>query len=231
MRSCPDSAQPGFGVDENACHRKGLALLSVFILVFWLAPAAPAQSSSSATPPTPQSSAQAPPESQPPAPGTSQTISGDQTPSLADAARKAKASQDKPKAKKVYTDDNLSSVGGTISVVGDKSSGRSNGNSYTDDPAPSGSGKSEAYWRQRASAIKNAIASTDQKIADVKAEIAKQGAASFDPSAGLAQGVIVIHDRNAEVKQLEDQKQSLERQLDDLADEIRKAGGDSGWAR
>jgi hypothetical protein len=200
-------------------------------LVFWLAPLARAQSSSSAAAPTQQSSAQAPPESQPPAPGTSQTISGDQTPSLADAARKAKANQDKPKAKKVYTDDNLSSVGGTISVVGDKSSGRSNGNSYTNDPAASGSGKSEAYWRQRASAIKNEIASTDQKIADVKAEIAKQGAASFDPSAGLAQGVIVIHDRNAEVKQLEDQKQSLERQLDDLADEIRKASGDSGWAR
>ena len=45
------------------------------------------------------------------------------------------------------------------------------------------------------------------------------------------QSVIIIHDRNAEVKDLEDRKQGLEKQLDELADEGRKAGADSGWFR
>jgi hypothetical protein len=203
-----------------------LLALAIAFFALWLVPPSQGQSA-----PPPQSQSQTPSESQPPAPGSAQIVSGDQPQSLADAARKAKANQDKPKAKKVYTDDNLSSVGGTISVVGDKSSGSSAQDDSSNERPPSAGAKSEAYWRARASAIKNEIASTDQRIADLKAEIAKQGAASFDPSAGLSQGVVVIHDRNAEVTQLEERKQSLERQLDDLADEIRKAGGDSGWAR
>jgi hypothetical protein len=146
------------------------------------------------------------------------------------------AQKQKPKAKHVYTDDDLSSVGGTISVVGDSSSsGRSvdGGDSSSGAPASDASSgsKDETYWRGRADAIKNLIVDVDRQIEAKKDEIAKQGSASFDPNAGLAQGVIVIHDRNAELKELEDRKQSLENQLDQLADEGRKAGADSGWFR
>jgi hypothetical protein len=149
--------------------------------------------------------------------------------SLADAARKASAQKDKPKAKRVYTGDDLGSIHGSISVVGDPSSG-SAGRDDADSSAAT-SGNSEAYWRGRARAIKDQIASTDQQIAGVKAEIAKSGAASFDPSTGLSQGVIIVHDRNAQVKQLEDRKANLQRQLDELGDDARKAGADPGWAR
>lgn len=219
-------------IDKIVSRQTGLVLLPVIVLALWLTPTAPAQSAS--TPPA-QTQTQSQNSSQTSSQPTAQTDSGNQPQSLADAARQAKAQKDKPKAKKVYTEDNLSSIHGTISVVGDGSSGDASddGNStgVANGGAPASGNNSEAYWRSRARAIKDQIAATDQQIAGVKAEIAKSGAASFDPSAGLSQGVIVIHDRNAEVKQLEDRKSSLERQLDDLADEARKAGADSGWAR
>jgi hypothetical protein len=228
MKSNRTNAPSPFGSTNSACLKGGILLLPILILALSSAPRAAAQSASTTAA---QPQAQTPPQSQPPAPGTAQNVSGDQPQSLADAARQAKANQDKPKAKKVYTDENMSSVGGTISVVGDKSSGRAPRNGDQSAAPPSAAANTEAYWRGRAGAIKSQIASTDQQIDSVKAEIAKSGAASFDPSSGLSQGVIIVHDQNAEVKQLEDRKQSLERQLDDLADEIRKAGGDSGWAR
>jgi len=239
MKNHRENAQRKPVIDKIVCRQTGLALLPIIVLALWLTPTAPAQSGSTppAQPPAQtqtQPSSQAP--TQTPSQAAAQSDSSAQPQSLADAARQANAQKDKPKAKHVYTDENLSSIHGTISVVGDGSSRGSsrNGDSVETSAgaAPAAAGNnSEAYWRSRARAIKDQIASTDQQIADVKAEIAKSGAASFDPSAGLAQGVIVIHDRNAEVKELEDRKRSLENQLDELADEARKAGADSGWAR
>jgi hypothetical protein len=231
MKSWRKSALSPFVVAKKIRGRAGLALLPIVLLAFG---PAPVQGQSQSAPPA-QPPAQAQTQSQPSSQTTAQTDSGNQPQSLADAARQAKAQQNKPKAKRVYTEDNLSSVHGTISVVGDGSSGGSaaNGNSTegSNGAAPAAGNNGEAYWRARARAIKDQIASTDQQIADVKAEIAKEGPTSFDPSTGLSQGVIIIHDRNAEVKQLEDRKRSLENQLDELGDEARKAGADSGWTR
>ncbi|HEY4709490.1 MAG TPA: hypothetical protein VIH46_04930 [Candidatus Acidoferrales bacterium] len=225
---------PRVVASEKILGRAALALLA--IVLSGLGPALQAQAQSQSTPTAqPQIPSQTQTQSQPSPQSAAQTDAGNQPQSLAEAARQAKAQKDKPKATHVYTDDNLSSIHGTISVVGDGSSrgAAGNGNSAEDATAgaPAAGNNSEAYWRSRARAIKDQISQTDQQIADVKAEIAKQGAASFDPSAGLSQGVIIIHDRNAEVKQLEDRKRSLENQLDELGDEARKAGADSGWAR
>jgi hypothetical protein len=219
-------------------RQRSISLLTLAaVLALGAGSAATAQSSSSSAPPQDNKPAAAQPASQAGSQAGAQpaaqtdAASQPQPQSLADAAR-ANAQKDKPKAKKVYTVDDLSSLHGTISVVGDKSGGSDD----RDDADGSGSSgaagsNSEQYWRSRAQAIKQEIADTDRQIDDVKAEIAKQGAASFDPSTGLSQGVIIVHDRNAEVKQLEDRKASLEHQLDDLADEARKAGADPGWAR
>ena len=231
MKCYRKRAPSTFVAAEKVC-RAGGAVLAIMLLTLWLAPGTPAQSAS--TPPA-QPPAQTQTQSQPSSQTAAPADAGNQPQSLADAARQANAQKDKPKAKHVYTDDNLSSIHGTISVVGDGSTGSSAGNGNSTG-GPNGSASAsgsntEAYWRGRARGIKDQIAATDQQIADVKAEIAKSGAASFDPSAGLSQGVIVIHDRNAEVKQLEDRKRSLENQLDELGDDARKAGADSGWTR
>jgi hypothetical protein len=234
---------------RNACRRVGLPLAAVLVAAFLPAFSAKAQSASpkptSAEPQSqtsvesssqPQSQPVAQPSPQPasqpatPAPAL-QAVSGAKQETLGDAARQ-NAQKPKPKPRHVYTDEDLSSMGGTISVVGDaSSSGQSADNSNAQGSDASSGSKDETYWRGRADAIKSQIADVDRQIEDKKAEIAKAGPASFDPSAGLSQGVIVIHDRNAELKDLEDRKQSLENQLDQLADEGRKAGADSGWFR
>lgn len=201
-----------------------LLLLPAVLLPFITALSAMAQS---ATTPPAQSQAQS--QSQTPA----QTDSADQPQSLADAARAANAQKDKPKAKHVFNDDNLSSVRGTISVVGDGSSDRSSDGdkSSAGQGNASSASKDEAYWRKRAQAIKDQIADVDRQIDAKKAEIAQAGPASFDPTTGLSQGVIIVHDRNAELKELQDREQRLQAQLDSLADEGRKDGADSGWFR
>ena len=251
MRFCRPSAQPTpdpmRDTVRDTCRRMALPLAAVLLAAFLPAFSAQAQSASpKPTPPEPQSqtssesSSQAQPQSQPsaqpvsqPAPAAPalQTVPGAKTESLGDAARK-NAQKPKPRPQHVYTDDDLSGMGGAISVVGDaSSSGQSVDDSSAQAGGTSGESKDEAYWRGRADAIKRQIADVDRQIEDKKAEIAKAGPTSFDPSAGLSQGVIIIHDRNAELKDLEDRKQSLENQLDQLADEGRKAGADSGWFR
>ena len=250
-RPMPDNAT---NIARSACRRAGLPLAAALLAAFLPSMSAKAQSASpkptqvepqgqsqpsSQSEPQPQTPPLAPapaPASQPaPAAQSLQAVPGAKTETLADAARR-NAQKPKPKATHVYTDDDLSNVGGTISVVGGaSSSGNSADNRASDSGAQANGGSSgaqdEAYWRGRADAIKSQIADVDRQIEDKKAEIAKAGPSSFDPSAGLSQGVIIIHDRNAELKELEDRKQSLENQLDQLADEGRKAGADSGWFR
>ena len=75
------------------------------------------------------------------------------------------------------------------------------------------------------------MAACDQKISEIQDEIAKHGAVSVDPMSGAQAGVIFVEDRNAQIKQVEKQKDELQGQLDALAEEGRKAGADSGWFR
>jgi hypothetical protein len=155
--------------------------------------------------------------------------------SLGEAARRARAQKAKSASAKVYSDDSVSTLSGHgVSVVGD---GKSGGGSSYSGGAASGSGSQgaagsqEAYWRGRANAIRSQMAQCDQKISEIQDEIAKHGAVSVDPMSGAQAGVIFVEDRNAQIKQVESQKAGFERQLDELAEEGRKAGADSGWFR
>lgn len=161
---------------------------------------------------------------------------------VAEASRIARAQHAAEKSAHVYTNDDLAKVSGTISVVGDASNSgaiqesdagnqTANGGGQQEQAANGGSGQGEQYWRAKAQAIKDQIAAIDRRIADEKAQIDKGGAVGFDPTAGLAQNVIIVHDRNADIKGYEDQKADLEKQLDNLADQCRQAGGDPGWVR
>jgi hypothetical protein len=166
--------------------------------------------------------------------------------SLGEAARRARAQKSAAPAAKVYTEDKVSRLSGRgVSVVGDgNQSGDSSDAAYTEDserePTASGgapkasaqSGNSdEKMWREKARAIHDQMSQIDERIGKIQEEIQKYGAVSFDPSTGLRQNVIYVEDRNAQIKQLEEQKAKLQSQLDVLEDEGRKAGADSGWFR
>jgi len=150
--------------------------------------------------------------------------------SVADAAKKAQ--KDKPKAKKVFTEDDLSGKSGGVSVVGDANAAAK---SNTPGAKPSGdaskSVRDEEYWRGRASQIKEQMAATDEAISNLKEEIKKNGATGFDAQTGLKNNVVYVDDRNARLKQLEQRRQDLDKQMDLLQEEGRKAGAEPSWFR
>jgi len=167
-----------------------------------------------------------------------QDQSAPQDQSLGAVARQAKAQKAKSEPTKVYTEDKLAGLSGRgVSSVGSGNAGGGGsygGNSYNN-PAAGGSGQSlsnsESYWRGRANAIRGQMAQCDAQIAGIREEIKKKGAVTVDPMSGASAGVIYIEDRNRQIRQVEDQKAKLQQSLDDLAEEGRKAGADSGWFR
>jgi hypothetical protein len=164
--------------------------------------------------------------------------SAPQEQSLGAIARQAKAQKPKTETTKVYTEDKLSGLSGHgVSSVGAGSQGGGNsdgGNSYANSGASASSGSqgnNEAYWRGRANAIRDQMAGLDRQIAGIQDEIKKKGAVTVDPMSGASAGVIYIEDRNRQIKQIEEQKEKLQQSLEDLEEEGRKAGADSGWFR
>lgn len=157
---------------------------------------------------------------------------------MGEAARRARAQKTQAAKPKVYTEDSVTTLSGHgVSVVGDGNSG-GGGSSYSENSESGGgggaqgaAGSQESYWRGRANEIRKQMAACDQKISEIQDEIAKHGAVSVDPMSGAQAGVIFVEDRNAQIKQVEHQKDELQNQLDALAEEGRKAGADSGWFR
>lgn len=190
----------------------GLALLGPSAFALAQSQSQPAQSSSSS---------QSQPQSQP----------QQKDDSAADAAKKPQ--KDKPKPKRVYTEEDLSGLRGNgVSVVGDANApARSNAPASQPSGDATKSVRDEEYWRGRASQIKEQMAATDEAIKNLQAEIKKNGATGFDAQSGLKQNVIYVDDRNARLKQLEQRRQDLDKQMDLLQEEGRKAGADSAWFR
>jgi chromosome segregation ATPase len=190
----------------------GLALLGPSAFALAQSQSQPAQSSSSS---------QSQPQSQP----------QQKDDSAADAAKKPQ--KDKPKLKRVYTEEDLSGLRGNgVSVVGDANApARSNAPASQPSGDATKSVRDEEYWRGRASQIKEQMAAADEAIKNLQAEIKKNGATGFDAQSGLKQNVIYVDDRNARLKQLEQRRQDLDKQMDLLQEEGRKAGADSAWFR
>lgn len=206
--------------------------------VFWLAASVGARPQQSQSPSQPPSQSHSSSTTQPQA--KSSTASGApavkspapaQPLTLAEAARLARAEHTNEKAARVFTNDDLSNISATISVVGNASSGATVQKANTGiQHANDSSSDQEQYWRSKAQAIKDQIALVDHRIADEKAEISKGGSFGFAaPAPNSPNAPFVIHDHNARITVLEKQKADLQKQLDDLADSARRAGADPGW--
>jgi len=149
--------------------------------------------------------------------------------SVADAAKKSQ--KDKPKPKKVYTEDDLSGMRkGAVSVVGNENK-KSPRRARTTEPEGDYDPNSEEYWRGRAQPILDDIAATDAQIEQLKEDIKKYGASGIDVTTGMKDNVAYIHDRNGQIQDLQKKKADLQKQLDDLAEEGRKAGAQPAWFR
>lgn len=179
---------------------------------------APANASQSGT----QAASQ--PDAQPPA----------QQDSLAEAARKAREKKAKQDPPKVYTEEEMSKLSSHgVSVVGEGNTprGGSAGDGYVPSQRDQSRNQEESYWRGRARVLLSQMAAVDQQIEKVKDDIKKYGNGGFDPSTGLSKNVIYVDDRQSQLNRLEKQRRDLDKQMDQLQEEGRKAGAQSSWFR
>ncbi|SRR6266436_2166261 len=165
---------------------------------------------------------------------------------VADAARKAREQQKTaPKPKKVYTDDDVkpaapSSGAGAATAQGGQGAGgaraaadkgqgaaaNGEGDSGKDDP--------ETTWRKRFAAQRNKIAAAEKELDILQRESEKSQVQYYsDPQKALMEQNTRkdINEKNAKIEQKKLEIANLKQQLDDMEVELRKSGGDPGWAR
>jgi DNA repair exonuclease SbcCD ATPase subunit len=169
--------------------------------------------------------------------GSGQQQTGDP---VADAARKAREQQKTaPKPKKVYTDDDVkpatpaSDAGAT---PGQPAGGAQAAPDNGQGAAAGASGKSdpETTWRKRFADQRDKIASAEKELDVLQRELEKAQIQYYpDPQKAMQQQYSRqdINDKNAKIDEKKQQIADLKQQLSDLEDELRKSGGDPGWAR
>jgi len=194
-----------------------------FLTVLWLTAAASGQSQQDTSQSSQQSSSQKQTEPK-------------KSESGGDAAKRSE--KDKARPKKVYTEEDLSGMRGNgVSVVGDENPAGAGaaGTKKADGKTKTGvvpmSGQGEVYWRGKAHELLDRITATEQQIAKLKDDIKKYGPGGFDVTTGMKSNVAYIEDRNGQVKDLEKRKAELEKKLDQLEEQGRKAGAEPAWFR
>jgi hypothetical protein len=170
--------------------------------------------------------------------GSSQQQTGD---AVADAARKAReAKKDAPKPKKIITDEDLkkstptpdagagSAPGGaggtaaatTVQVAGEATKGVD----------PSG----ELAWRKRFKDAHDQIAMAEKELDILGRELEKSQLEYYpDPQKAMNEQNkrAEVNDKRAKIDAKKHELDQLRKGLDDLEEQLRKSGGDPGWAR
>jgi len=161
--------------------------------------------------------------------------------SVADAARKAQAQKkNSPQAKMTIDNDNLGTLTGTISVVGETSAPPEDQAKKAEDktgkatagaekPKP----KDEAYWRDKFASANKKLADDQHELDIMQRELnLKQQQFYTDPMASLKQDYSRqdINDSKTKIDDMTAQIAQDKADLSGLEDELRQAGGDPGWA-
>src|SRR5437879_6918061 len=202
-------------------------ILWIFPALLWSPAIAFGRAQSDAPPASPSSQqSSSPTQSQPP----------QKEESAAEAAKKTE--KEKAKPKKVYTEEDLAGLHGNgVSVVGedrpagDVRAGTSKPNGKKKTGVVPMSGQDEEYWRGKARGLLDRIAATERPMEQKKDEIKKLGSGGFDIATGMKDNVAYINDRNGQLQELEKHRAELQRQLEELQDQGRKAGAPPSWFR
>jgi chromosome segregation ATPase len=155
--------------------------------------------------------------------------------SLAEAAKKAREQKKQaPKTVKVFTNDNIQA--GEVSAAGGAPPAPTKeaaaGEKKTAEGAPGEKG--EAYWRGRFSNLRTKLSQAQKELDILQRELnVAENQYYDDPNKALREKVLRT-DINDHLKKIQDKKDEihkLKQQLSDLEDELRRTGGDPGWAR
>jgi chromosome segregation ATPase len=155
---------------------------------------------------------------------------------VAAAARKAREQQKKETTpKKVFTNDDIP----TAKNASDSSAKNANGDAAqtsdkTSDKDAESDTKGEAYWRKQFQKVRDQLAQAEQELDVMQKELNKAQVQYYpDPQTALMQqnNRSDINDKSAKIDAKKKQIDDLKQQLSDMEDELRKSGGDPGWAR
>ena len=153
-----------------------------------------------------------------------------------DAARKAREAQkEKPKPKKVYTDDDVKKSAPDTAATAKPA--------VTSDVAPQqsagGPGKNEdpngeSAWRKRFKEARDKIARAEKELDVLQREFEKAQTQYYsDPQKAMNEqnNRAEINDKQAKIDAKKKEINQLKLATDDLEDQLRKSGGEPGWAR
>ncbi len=171
---------------------------------------------------------------------------------VADAARKAREEKkNAQKPKKVYTDDDVRhNLGGPAAPSSTTGTGSAGTNS-TGGAAASGEKKatgeqkagkdekgedpnSEAAWRKRFQDQREKIAKAERELDILQREAQKSQVQYYtDPQKAMTEqnSQAEVNEKMAKIQAKKQEIVQLKQGLDDLEDQLRKSGGDIGWAR
>lgn len=132
----------------------------------------------------------------------------------------------------VFTNDNLPTAGG-VSVVGETSTATDEG-SVSSAEASAPASKGEFYWRARFAALRTKLRQNEAAVEIMQRELGELNVQYYaDPQEALRQGYTRsdIDNKTADIDAAKKNIADIQQQLSDLEDELRKSGGDPGWAR
>lgn len=158
------------------------------------------------------------------------------TDSLAEAARKARAAEKNAPKARVFTNDNIPTAGGVSEV------GSARQTSADSEAAPNGQGKgpakpaaanSETAWRARFSKLRHKLQQDQAELDIMQRELGVLNVQYYsDPNKAMQQQLSRedIQKKTAAIEAKKKQVTEDQQAISDAEDDLRKAGGDPGWA-
>jgi hypothetical protein len=166
---------------------------------------------------------------------------------VADAARKAREEKKNvQKPKKVFTDDDVKHSGGTAEkpAATNEAEGaaaatpavaqKAEGAAKKEDAAPEEDPNSERAWRKRFGEQHAKIARAEKELDILQRELEKTQVQYYtDPQKALNEQTnrTEVNDKRAKIADKKKELDQLRQELDDMEAQLRKSGGDPGWAQ
>ena len=161
---------------------------------------------------------------------------------VAAAARRTRAiEKNTTKPVKVITNEDIPSAKNTGTPPSDSNSAKSGdqqnaaqGSAKADDKDAENDPKSEVYWRKRFEKAHEKLDQAEKELSVLQRELEKDQVQYYpDPQKALMQQYnrSDINDKTAKVDAKKKEIDALKQQISDMEDDLRKAGGDPGWAR
>jgi hypothetical protein len=163
-----------------------------------------------------------------------QDVSQPGQPSVADAARKARADKkEQPKETKVFTNEDLSALKGTVNVVGPTPETPAGTSAVADaSKAVPGEVKDEAYFRRKFAEARRALADDSKELDVLQREFGlKQTQYYSDPNVAMREQYSRedLSKTQADIDAKKADVAKDQQVISDLEDDLRKSGGEPGW--